>query len=106
MRLHSGAIANLTSTFTQPDHRMGIELLGRGFRIEVSGRTLTYVTADDTKTISSDEDFYKAQDQAFIEAVRQGDQTLVKASYQEGVDTLAVTLAANQSFQTGKMILI
>ena len=36
----------------------------------------------------------------FIEAIVKGDQNLLLSSYEDGLKTLAVTLAANQSHET------
>ncbi|MBS4197411.1 Gfo/Idh/MocA family protein [Lederbergia citri] len=100
----SGAVGHLDSSFTQPDHRMGVEVLGRDFRVELVGTNLKIVEKDHTETIESKVDFYEIQDRAFIEAVRTNNQDLVLASYEDGLKTLAVTLAANQSNQEEKVI--
>ncbi|MBS4198222.1 Gfo/Idh/MocA family oxidoreductase [Bacillus sp. FJAT-49732] len=100
----SGAVGHLDSSFTQPDHRMGVEVLGRDFRVELVGTNLKIVEKDDTETIESKVDFYEVQDRAFIEAVRTKNQDLILASYEDGLKTLAVTLAANQSNQEDKAI--
>ncbi|WP_449355217.1 Gfo/Idh/MocA family protein [Virgibacillus natechei] len=106
MRFSTGAVANLTSTFTQTDHRMGVEILGRDFRITLDGRKLTLME-DGVETIfTSEQDFHQAQDNAFIDAVRLRDRRLVLASYPDGVETLALSLAAGASNDAGKTILI
>lgn len=93
----SGAVGHLDCSFTQPDHRMGVEVLGRDFRVELVGTTLKIVEKGNTETYESKVDFYEVQDRAFIEAVRTNNQELILASYEEGLKTLALTLAANQS---------
>ncbi|MCR2823466.1 Gfo/Idh/MocA family protein [Lederbergia panacisoli] len=100
----SGAVGHLDSSFTQPDHRMGVEVLGRDFRVELVGTTLKIVEKDHTETYESEVDFYEVQDRTFIEAVRTNNQDLILASYEDGLKTLAVTLAANQSNQEDKVI--
>ncbi|MBS4220423.1 Gfo/Idh/MocA family oxidoreductase [Bacillus sp. FJAT-49711] len=100
----SGAVGHLDCSFTQPDHRMGVEVLGRDFRVELVGTSLKIVEKDHTETYDSEVDFYEVQDRAFIEAVRTNNQDLILASYEDGLKTLAVTLAANQSNQEDKVI--
>jgi len=43
-------------------------------------------------------------DEAFIEAIRTGDRSLVLTDYADGLKTCAVTLAANESARTGKKV--
>ncbi|MBS4179354.1 Gfo/Idh/MocA family protein [Lederbergia citrea] len=93
----SGAVGHLDSSFTQNDHRMGVEILGRDFRIELNGTTLSIIEKDKTTIYKSNVDFYEEQDRIFIEAVRTNNQDLILSSYDEGLKTLAVSLAANQS---------
>ncbi|MGO0062346.1 Gfo/Idh/MocA family protein [Brevibacillus fluminis] len=100
----SGAIGTLDTTFTQPDHRTGVEVLGKGFRLQISGRDLTIVDAEGTRTYSSTLDFYLAQDEAFIRAVATGDETLILAPYAQALQTLKVTLAANESAKSGSPV--
>jgi len=100
----SGAVGHLDCSFTQPDHRMGVEVLGRDFRVELVGTTLKIVEKGNTETFESKVDFYEVQDRTFIEAVRTNNRELILASYEDGLKTLALTLAANQSNQEEKTI--
>jgi len=100
----SGAVGHLDCSFTQPDHRMGVEVLGRDFRVELVGTTLKIVEKGNTETFESRVDFYEVQDRTFIEAVRTNNRELILASYEDGLKTLALTLAANQSNQEEKTI--
>lgn len=102
----SGAIGHLDSSFTQPDHRMGLEVLGRDFRIELTGKTLTIVEKGKTTTYTSNVNFYEEQDNAFIDGVRAKNQDLILASYEDGVKTLVASLAANRSHETEKTVYI
>lgn len=43
-------------------------------------------------------------DQAFINAIKKGDQSLLKSSYADAAKSLAVVLAANESMATGETI--
>ncbi|TDL64739.1 Gfo/Idh/MocA family oxidoreductase [Rhodococcus qingshengii] len=98
----SGAVGHIDSTFAQFDHRMGIELFGEDFRVVIDGGNLTiFEKGSDTVNFKSELDVYGCQDHMFIEAVIKGDQNLILSSYEDGLKTLAVTLAANQSHKTG-----
>jgi hypothetical protein len=41
---------------------------------------------------------------SFLKAIQEQDQSLILADYEEGVKTLAVTLAANQSADTSQHV--
>jgi len=43
-------------------------------------------------------------DQVFVQAIRTGEQSLITSSYEDGLRTCAVTLAANESAATGRPV--
>ncbi|WP_409292787.1 Gfo/Idh/MocA family protein [Peribacillus sp. SCS-37] len=100
-KLESGAVGSMDCTFTQTDHSSGVELFGRGFRVVINGNALHIHDENGTESYESDMDFYQEQDDAFIEAIRTNDRSLILSPYSEGVRTLAVTLAANRSAKWG-----
>ncbi|MDR9853972.1 Gfo/Idh/MocA family oxidoreductase [Paenibacillus sp. VCA1] len=103
----SGALGHIdTGFFPQPDGRASLEILGRGFRLTLEGGDLTITEPDRTQIIRGGGDFYRAQDDAFIQAVAIGDRSLVLAPYSEALKTLAVTLAANESAKTGQAVML
>ncbi|MCP3738598.1 Gfo/Idh/MocA family protein [Rossellomorea sp. BNER] len=99
--LHSGAVGHIDSTFTQFDHRTGIELMGNDFRVVIDGTSLSIVEKDYTISYNSKINCYEEQDRAFIEAIVTGNRKLILSSFEDGLKTLAVTLAANHSKDTG-----
>lgn len=100
----SGAVGHLDSSFTQPDHRMGAEFLGRDFRVELNGTDLTIIEKGQTIHHQSKVNFLEEEDRLFIEAVRTNNQDLIHASYEDGVKTLAVSLAANHSHMSNEIV--
>ncbi|MBO1514850.1 Gfo/Idh/MocA family protein [Metabacillus bambusae] len=97
----SGAVGHLDSSMIQVDHRSGIEILGRDFRVLIDGADLSIVEKDSTITYKSKVDFYQEQDRVFIEAVMKGDPNLLLSNYEDGAKTLAATLASNKSNEIG-----
>jgi len=93
----SDAVGHLDCSLTQPDHRMGLEVIGNGFRVEVNGRDVTIIDGEKTTTYTSKVDFYEIQDHAFIDAVKTKNKDVILSSYENGLKTLHVTLAANRS---------
>ena len=54
--------------------------------------------------IASGEKVLALESRAFIDAVKTGDRSGIKSSYEDGLKTLAVTVAANQSAESGKAV--
>lgn len=104
MRFVSGAIGQMGTTFTQPDHHAGVTVMGRGFRVHVDGAKLTIVEGERTVSHDAPDTFYRDQDIAFLRAVAGGDRSAILAPYGEAAKTLAVTLAANVSARTGEVV--
>ncbi|NRF95728.1 Gfo/Idh/MocA family oxidoreductase [Paenibacillus frigoriresistens] len=97
----SGAIGHMDTSFTQHDHRTGVEILGRDFRLIIDGTNLSIVDKERTITYNSRMDFYREQDNAFVEALVSQRPELILAPYTDAMKTLEVTLAANESARTG-----
>ncbi len=104
----SGAIGHLDTSFVeQPDGRSSLEVIGRGFRLTLDGTTLTIAEKkQQTTTYKSQVNFYKEQDDAFIQAIVTGDHSFILAPYEEALKTLEVTLAANDSAKWGRPVTI
>ncbi len=100
----SGAVGHLDATLVQHDHRAGVEILGHNFRVELDFSSVSIIENDKKVVYTAQTDFYFNQDLAFIKAIQTNDQSMIRSSYEEGVKTLAITLAANQSSQTGKRV--
>ncbi|GIN70568.1 hypothetical protein J14TS2_10430 [Bacillus sp. J14TS2] len=104
VRFETGAVGHLDSSITQHDHRMGLEILGRNFRLEIEGTSLSIYEKERTTTYTSKVDFYDVQDREFIKAIQTNNQELVLASYQDGVETLSKSLAANVANEQGSIV--
>ncbi|MWV42077.1 gfo/Idh/MocA family oxidoreductase [Paenibacillus sp. HJL G12] len=105
MVFDSGALGHIdTGFFPQPDGRASLEVMGRNFRLTLEGKDLTILENEQTTIIRGKGDFYQAQDDAFIRAVETGDRSLILAPYSEALRTLEVSLAANESAQSGQPV--
>lgn len=101
----SGALGHIdTGFFPQPDSRASLEIMGRDFRLTLEGGDLTIMESEQTTIFRGKGDFYQSQDDAFIQAVKTGDRSLILAPYAEALRTLEVTLAANESAKTGQPV--
>ncbi|WP_409343057.1 Gfo/Idh/MocA family protein [Paenibacillus sp. MBLB4367] len=98
LRLEGGAVGNVSNTCTLPQVvRSEVEITGRNFYVQLNGNSLRIVDDRQDVTELSRMDFYMEQDRRFIDAVQSRSQEMVLGSYTDALETLAVTLAANES---------
>ncbi|MYU23648.1 Gfo/Idh/MocA family oxidoreductase [Streptomyces sp. SID8352] len=102
-------VTNMVSGHGNPTYARGIHIIADGLTVSILGhegeaRTVQVVTVEGRQERTFDDDSMAAQDQAFVRAVRDGRPELVLASYDEAVNTLAVTLAHQQSAETGQPV--
>jgi predicted dehydrogenase len=101
----SGAVGNVVST--------SISRAAEGFAAEFSGKDvfarllfdnqLSGWIDGDPIDYTGDEEGYRRQVEVFLRAVKEKNQALLRSPYEDAVRTLAVTLAATRSLQTGKI---
>ncbi|MCE2401051.1 Gfo/Idh/MocA family oxidoreductase [Candidatus Poribacteria bacterium] len=105
LKFKDGAVASITSTCVARAHdNFATELVGDdiyiklthdlGLRGQIGGEGVEFTGA---------EAGYFRQVEQFIKAVEANDQSLVRSSYEDAFKTLAVTLAANRSLETGQV---
>ena len=105
LKFENGAVGSITSTCVARAHEnFATELVGDdiylklthdlGLRGQIGGEGIEY---------SGTEAGYFRQVEQFVKAVEANDQSLVRSSYKDALKTLAVTLAANRSLETGQV---
>ena len=105
LKFKNGAVGSITSTCVARAHEnFATELVGDdvylklthdlGLRGQIGGEGVDY---------TGSEAGYFRQVEQFIKAVEANDQGLVRSSYADAFKTLAVTLAANRSLETGQV---
>jgi len=103
LKFSSGAVGSITSTCAARAHdHFATELIGNdiylklthdlGLQGQIRGEGVAY---------NGEEAGYYRQVEQFIKAVEANDQNIVRSSYADAYKTLAVTLAANKSLETG-----
>jgi len=116
-RFASGALGNFTTgCFPQgnPSTGRGTDGVGMTFASRSTQCTLTGWAMDLTwkdkrgagAVVESKEDIFEVQDRAFVEAVTSGDRSGILSPYADAVGTLRVTLAAEQSALTGRIVAV
>lgn len=91
----------------QAPHKIGLQIYCTDSRVEYDWmKELRYMTKDRTELIAAREESHFAAARAFIEAVLTGDTSGVRSSYGDGVKSLALTLAVNESMRTGLPVIL
>lgn len=100
----NGAVATILSSCVA-DQGYGAELhvIARGLTVKIRG-DLTIEESGKTTTYRQAINPYKRESELFLEAVETGNPSAIRSPYHEGVKTLAVTLAANESFERGAVV--
>ncbi len=82
-----------------------IELYGKDLFLKIDYRSNSiYGKVEDTETNEKMNDSpYVTELERFLDAVEQKNQGILRSPYADAVKTLAVAIAANKSFQTGKI---
>jgi predicted dehydrogenase len=106
-RFASGALGSFsTGCFPIGSHPetlnggIGLTLSSKIHRIALTGWEMKGVVESgdsDKEEIPSEEDIFLVQNRAFLEAVASNDPAGILSTYEDGMKTLAVTLAANKS---------
>ncbi|MCM8769431.1 MAG: Gfo/Idh/MocA family oxidoreductase [Candidatus Omnitrophica bacterium] len=104
MRFANGAVGNLACTWLWTGYHSAVEVIARGMVITLEGASLTVDRAKEKCIYTSQIDPMMAEDESFIAAVENDNPDQVKANYEEGVKSLAVSLATLESFKTGKVV--
>lgn len=105
MKLKSGAVATISNTCLLPvDHHVGLDLYTDQGVLEIRGGSLKEMICGKVTEYQNRSNPYHLEDEAFIEAVRTGDVSKILSPYADAVKTHEVTIAANQSAETGKPV--
>lgn len=102
----SGAVGGFTCNLLSPHrHSWEVRVDCEGFSLEFGASEVLRVVDDEGESEEPMEgDPLLEESRGFVDAVAQGRPELVLSSYESGVRTLAVTLAADRSERTGRPV--
>ena len=105
----NGAIGNVSNTSVLSSGSAagapsGVHVILQDMRLEVWGTTLKVTTPAKTEEIRTVAAPMMLEDQAFVAAVGRKDPSRVRSTYLDGMKTLAVTLAMEESARTGQPV--
>lgn len=88
-----------------PDRGNGLRIICKDARIEYDlRRAVRFLTRYSTEEYITKQDQGMTEDRTFIDAVKAGRRDLVRSPYTDAVNSLRLTLAANESIDTGNVV--
>jgi len=110
IRFRSGGVANLHSCCAS-NAKGGVTL--SVYAVNVAGElggwehSMTiYRTGQEPKQVAGEGNIFEIEQQAFIKAVQSGDPSPIRCTYADGLETLRLTLAVNESVETGGVVVL
>jgi predicted dehydrogenase len=106
LRFAGHAVGNITSTSLVRTGRYALELVGADFHLVLdygANRMRGHVVERSIEFAAAESGYY-VQVERFVRAVRDGEGGLIRSDYEDGVRTLALTLAANEAIHTGEIV--
>lgn len=102
IQLESGVVGHVTSTSASPRHHSGVEMIGEGLKLTISGNTVSGVVDGESIQMEGANDPTADAMRTFLEAVSTGDGSAIRSDYAEGRRSLALTMAVEESLKTGE----
>lgn len=103
LEFENGVVGNFANNFISghgtPSEAQGLHIFAEGLTLSI-GAGLTALTAAGKESFPRDPNGMYKEDEAFVQAVATGDRSRILSDYENGVRTLAVTLAADHSART------
>ena len=105
LTFESGAVATiLSSCVAEQGYGTGLQVIARGMTVEIVKGDLVVVREDETVRYPGRNNPYQLENELFLQAIEEGNPSLIRSAYGDVVDSLAVTLAANESMETGEVV--
>ena len=105
LTFESGAVATiLSSCVAEQGYGTGLQVIARGITVKIEGRSLVVERENETVKYPGRNNPYQLENELFMQAIEEGNPSLIRSAYGDVVNSLAVTLAANESMETGQVI--
>jgi predicted dehydrogenase len=105
LQFKDGTVATISNTcMLQGIGSVGIRVICRQFMADLDGDRLRIQRPGEAEELKNSVDPYIAEDEVFIKAIATGDVSQIQSTYADAAKTLAVTLAANESAETGRPV--
>lgn len=106
-RMKNGAVVSVSNTCMMPiGHTVGLHLYTDAGVLELSHSGLKELTESRTTEYKNRTNPYEAENKAFLHAVRTGDTSMIRSTYEDAFRTQEVTVAVNRSAAAGQPVKI
>ncbi len=104
LRFRSGAVGEVIAADVAPREETALSVIAGELEFRLTAESLETIQAGSRAVVQHAEPGLAACQRAFLEAVKSGNPKLVRSSYADAVQSLAVAVAANESAQSGKVV--
>ena len=95
----NGAISHVSTTCATDDGKTGLEVVADGATLSVTQNDVSGTVDGEPVEDSFEADPYAVEVEAFLDAVEAGDDAGVRSTYADATESLALTLAVNESIE-------
>ena len=112
LKYDNGAVGSIISGCIAEKHggnKVDLTIKGRDWQVWTNSDKATWESASGKDEVAGNQEWSDQLgngDRAFVAAIQSGDQSKIIADYRSGTQTLAVTLAANQSMESGEAVTV
>lgn len=106
LRFKNGTVASIVAADLAPRGGavVGLQMVSRELVVNVANTGLKVHTPLRVEEMLPGANPYQVEDQIFVEAVKTGDASRIRSTYDDAVKSLEVTLAVNQSIASGEVV--
>ena len=104
LRFRNGAVGYIVSSCVAPGEDAGLSILSEDQELRITEAGLHLTQPGRRTYVEHERPGLPAAHEAFLQAVKSGDKSLVRSDYGDAVFTLRAALAAVESAQTGKVV--
>lgn len=105
LKFKNGVIGNISNTcILNFGYTVGLHIYERDLVVEILSNKLVINERKKRTEERSDNNPYFDEDEAFLNAVKENDPSMILSTYRDGARTLAVTISAWESFVSGKPV--
>jgi myo-inositol 2-dehydrogenase / D-chiro-inositol 1-dehydrogenase len=105
LKFANGAIGTIHNTcLLKMGYTTGLHLITPDLIVEVTGSLCKLIEPDRRTDYPTRDNPYQREDRIFLDAIKTGDRSAIRATYADALKSLAATLAANESYQTGQPV--
>jgi len=104
LKFASGVVGTISNTsILSTPYTVGLHVIAQDLVLEIHG-DLKIIEPGHTEVFSGSVNAMLEENRAFINAIKSGDSSGIRSTYEDAVKTLATTLACNESANTGQPV--